>query len=78
MAAKTPKIYQKDGIEYGFRLGGIGRKWNFILPNKEQFITNCGGLEVAHKVANILSGSFARTQKVDGMARKNIHNLVNG
>jgi hypothetical protein len=56
--------------------GSTGRKWTFAWPGNELYVA-CRGVEMAHKVARILSGSLKRSGKLDNLGRANITSLLN-
>lgn len=56
------------------------RKWTFRAVNGQTHATFyfvCGGAQIAHKVARILTGAFKRTKQlaIDNLARANVAQL---
>lgn len=70
----TKKEYTSGQVVYGF--SPANRKWCFNFANNQTFITQCNGVDTAHKVANVINGGLKRAGGIDGMARKNISQLV--
>jgi hypothetical protein len=72
------KVYNLQNIEY--RFSREDRKWRFkAVDTNYELLTVCpGGRETADKVAGQVVGGIKRSKGkgIDGLARKNIENLV--
>ena len=63
------KTYTFENVIYGYNLSAHG--WKFTVGSFNYF-NHSQGQETAHKVAHIISGSFKRSNQLDGLARANI------
>lgn len=62
--------YEKGPVQYGYSLANKG--WTFVMPGTTLILHRARGQEKAHKVANILAGSYTRSGGIDNLARANI------
>ena len=71
---KNRKSYTHKQVIYGFS----APKWNFNIGNYQYRTALTGGVEMAHKVARIISGAYDRTgQGLDNLGRANINKIIN-
>ena len=71
------KTYHSGNVEFGFGLVNTN-KWGFKVKDGAKahvLLTACKGLTVAHKIANLINGSFKRSGCIDNLCRANIARL---